>query len=297
MFAILIAGALNTVVLSSFILLTYFKGYEYFLNNTIKFTQNDVYSSIYFSIAVTSLLVLIFSTKVSDFFFNLVRHNRRPIEREKECLEPLLEEVHNAAVKKFNLKKLKIKLKIKDDKRHNMSAVGLSTVVINRKMYEDYDDETLKALMAHELAHLFHRDSVNLGIIYILIGLCSLFIMACSTIMIFCAIMAKTLSRGITILLLPAILVVVCCVALAFLILVSTFYCFNLFLRFYYRRNEYRADKFASDLRYGEELIRFFEMTKDADYELKGIKKHLFATHPKTILRIGRLEKILWETR
>ena len=281
MFAVLIAGALNTVVLSSFILLTYFDGYEYFLNNTIKFTQNDVYSSIYFSIAVTSLLALIFSTKVSDFFFNLVRHNRRPIEREKECLESLLEEVHNEAVQKFNLKKLKIKLKIKDDKRHNMAAVGLNTVIVNRKMYEDYDDETLKALMAHELAHLFHRDSVNLGIIYVLISLCSVFVMACSAIMIFCATMAKALSRGITILFLPTILVVVCCVGLAFLILASTFYCFNIFLRFYYRQNEYRADKFASDLGYGKELIRFFEMTKDANYEHKGIKKHLFATHPK----------------
>lgn len=57
------------------------------------------------------------------------------------------------------------------------------------------------------------------------------------------------------------------------------------------RRTEYRADEFASNLRYGDSMIRFLEYI--APYVEQGnIFTQLFSTHPLVENRIERLQKI-----
>ena len=293
MIGVFIAGIFNSFLLWCFLLLTYYRGYEYFIYNKIPFGSSEMHQAAYLSITITAFIVFLFSTKFSDRFFNLIEMNRKPIAREGNRLYPLFEEVQGKVAEKYGYKKLDVDLRIKDSKMINLCALGTKTVVINRDAYESLSDEALKGVIAHELGHVFRRDSLHMGIIYMLIGLCCLLIMLSAMIAVGAYLIGIRFNRGLTVFLGLGLLFVALIVGVGFAALVSTFFICNIFLKKCYRVNEFRADAFAASLGYGAPLLEFLEGAKEGDYRFKNIIKYLFSTHPKTILRIGRLEEKL----
>ena len=102
-------------------------------------------------------------------------------------------------LRNMEIGKLDVDLRIKDSKMINLCALGTKTVVINRDAYESLSDEELKGVIAHELGHVFYRDSLHVGIIYILIGFCCLLIMLSAMIAVGAYLVGIRFNRGLTV--------------------------------------------------------------------------------------------------
>lgn len=293
---IIMIGALNSVLLTFLIVLTYFKGYEYIINKSVLFTMTDVYSALAFSVMIVSFIVFIFSTRFNDLFFNFVRRHRKPIKREQDRLYPLIEEIQKNIEGKLHRKIINVSLKIKDEDCYYSSAVGIRTIAINRKIYEDYDDTVLKAVLAHEMAHLYNREGCKAGILLIL---SVMFTITLGSVWIISAVAwnhGKESRGGVTARAIGVSAYLIALLAAGFVLCgLLGYFIFHLSLKLSYRSMCYRSDQFVISLGYKEGLMEYLESNKNDDYLLNSWIMHFLNLAPKKLLRIGNIEKL--ETR
>ena len=171
-------------------------------------------------------------------------------------------------------------------------ALGHKTIVVTVGLLRA-EPEMLQTVLAHELGHLHYGDSM----VSIAIIAGSYPIQICywaNYIFMQIARVVVMILRFIPILGLMSVLFM-WAVQLACLPLIAINWIGNKIFDFVYlmncRRTEYRADEFASNLRYGDSMIRFLEYI--APYVEQGnIFTQLFSTHPLVENRIERLQKI-----
>lgn len=287
--AIIMIGALNSVLLTFLIVLTYFKGYEYIVDKSIFFTMTDVCAAFAFSVMIVSFLVFLFSTRFNDLFFNFVRRHRNPIKREQDRLYPLIEEIQNNIENKLHKKRIKMSLKIKDEDCYCSSAVGVKTITINRKIYEDYNDTVLKAVLAQEIAHIYNREGCKTGILAILSVLFTVFL---GSIWLITAVAwnhgKESKSNTIS---LAAFIIAALAAGLVLCGLLG-YFIFHLSLKLSYRSMYYRSDQFVISLGYKDGLMKYIESNKDDDYSLNSWVMQILNLAPKKILRIGNIERL-----
>jgi heat shock protein HtpX len=202
---------------------------------------------------------------------------------EARRLEPLFREVLEKTKEKYPELSSDIKLFINDNPVPNAFAIGRKTVCLNKGIL-DFSDDQIKGILAHEAAHLAHKDTDLLLVItvgnFIITGLFFVTRLVIKLVGFLVAIANEDFGAWLT--------------AVFFdLLLVGAMMLWTkigvLLVMYSSRQNEYEADKLASLIGYKENLISALKELKRYDVKEKGIFASLAASHPDIDDRILRL--------
>jgi len=208
---------------------------------------------------------------------------RQPIGSESQRLQPLLDGLSDK-VTELSGRDLKPVLYMVDDPAPNAMAVGGHSVGVTRGLLDTFDDAEIQGILAHELGHLYYRDSRQGAAMYgafwptLLVHRLLSFILP----MIAPTSLFSLLLIGMFYLLLLGILWGI----------IIILWLWNLVINLLSRRQEYRADAFAAELGLRDEMIRGLEKLSVMDYGKKGLIARLQDAHPNIMSRIGRLERV-----
>ena len=214
--------------------------------------------------------IIIFSQSELGNKFARFFEKARPLTKaEKKHFEPAVEEVCQAA----NVKPPRIFMI--DDMNPNAMALG-NSIVFTRGIFFEATSAEIRGVAAHELGHIVNGDS-KLSIMNNIvnkIGNAGIAVLLTLTLTI--------TNNNQRLLLLPFI-----CIAL-FLKLVRAILFGASFLGIMAisRADEYRADQFAKELGYEEELSSYLTKIEPNQPE----KNSVFRTHPPVALRIDKLQ-------
>lgn len=201
---------------------------------------------------------------------------------EKERILPLFEDVYNHVKQKNPYISKKVKIYIVDNMETNAFIIGRNTLAITRGAMQTFDDEELKGVMAHEFGHLAYGDGQKA----LLIQLCTsgyLWIFLAVTVLLDYLI---SLCRNELIKAIPSLLRWI-----VSLVLKVTLFVFTLIISGGSRKQEYRADLYASNLGYGKELKNALYKLYDMQVsDQRGLIKRLQRSHPILAYRIEKLE-------
>ena len=197
---------------------------------------------------------------------------------------PLLEVVYNKAKKKTPGMTNKVVLKVIYKPEINAYAIGRRTLCVTEGLFQ-LPDDIICGILAHEVAHLAYRHTE----IQLLIGGGNFIVTALILIakLISAIIAVSSIITGFRRRSLAAALFGMFFAACIWL---WTKFCL-LFLMWSRRQNEYDADRYAHELGYGLELAKGLDTIGGADPQ-KSFLKALYATHPHTLDRVGRLQQL-----
>jgi len=207
------------------------------------------------------------------------------LESEKKRLLPLFEQVYSEAIKIDPSLSENIELYIQEDMEINAFAFGRTTLVLTKGSIELLNDDCLKGLIAHELGHFSHYDTVVL--LFATVG------------NMFMSLFMKMI-RGITNVLLFIVrnkdsTFTICFRILYWLIngIYKTILFFgDLILMAVSREHEYMADEFAGKCGFGIELAEVLgEIYQVSINTPNSVIEQLRSTHPPLVDRIERLEE------
>jgi heat shock protein HtpX len=202
-------------------------------------------------------------------------------------LMPLFNQVYSKAKAKDPSISDKVKLYISQDEEPNAFATGRKTICLTRGMLR-YTDGQIMGTLAHEFAHLAHKDTDLLLLITVGNFLMSaIFVVYRVVITLFVGLFTGALRMGslgtfLTSFLINTILAFLmwCWTKLGVLLVLHSG-----------RQAEYAADQFAFELGYGEELGEVLE-SFDTGGGGKGLWANLHASHPEARDRITRIEQL-----
>lgn len=259
------------------------------------FAHISVWVAVVAGYSVSAVLTFIGYTKLGTAIVGLFMPGRKMIGRERQILEPLLadilERINREYKTKYQLQDFKIR--VTDDKVVNAFALGYNVITVNRGAFDAFSVGQLRAILAHEMGHLYYRDSVQrIALIF------SSF--ATRVVMVLYAVYAAIVAAfgagasadksGFS-----AIVALVGFVFLLMFIPVIVLNwvgskVFNLLNMAMSRKAEYRADAFASSLGYQADMIGALEVLDGITVYDNSFMAKIMATHPSAVQRIGALE-------
>jgi heat shock protein HtpX len=207
-----------------------------------------------------------------------------------ERLMPIFEEVYAQARKKDPSISDKVKLYMSGSKTPNAFATGRKTICIT-KGFLGYSDAQIKGTLAHEFAHLAHKDTDLL--LVILVGnmlMTALFVLWRIVINIFVFMFASALRMRFLGTFLTSLFINL---LLTFLMWVWTKIGMLLCMHSS-RQNEFNADKFAFELGYGNDLCVVLDSLGggDDEQESRSVWKQLHDSHPAIDDRVAKLQEL-----
>lgn len=238
--------------------------------------------------AVYSISLIIGFSPLGEKLLRLL--NRvRPLEtkRETEYLQPLFEEVYERAREEYkNLRKIEIC--IIDNMTVNAMALGRQTIAVTKGAMNTFTEDELKAVIAHEIAHLVHGDTmasiyaiVGNGIFSIFVLIARLFLLLLDWVQ--CAFTGKH------------------SIFSALMLLVRLYFNFCIWLLNFglqvilsvnSRKNEFNADLFSYSIGYDTDMIEaLYLLEKISLGDNSSIIQKTTASHPRITLRIKHLEE------
>ena len=243
--------------------------------------------------AVSALLTIVGYSKFAGNLVGIFVSGRKPIGREINRIEPILRRVIEKVNQQFNTSYSyqDFKIRMTDSKIANAFALGYNTITISDGCLKYFDDRQLTAILAHEVAHLYYRDSVR-SIALIFSSFATKIIMWCYAVVVVLQAIFANIARGFRN---GALLGLISFLPLLMLLPVvvfnwlgtKVFYFLNMALS---RKGEYRADAFAVCLGYKTELIEALEILSDLSADDNSFMGKMMATHPAIKLRIGAIE-------
>ena len=210
--------------------------------------------------------------------FNGIR--RLETAEEKEYLQPIFNEVYAKAKESDpELADFNIGIYVIDSMTVNACAVGLRTVAVTKGAIQAFSAEQLKGVIAHEVAHILNADTF--AKIKILIG---------NGIFTFCIMIAKVIWWLIG--RIPAFRNPMNTVQMIFDALIFAFlFPMMIVMAISDRKAERRADSYAVDIGYGEDLVEaLYVLEKISLKGIEGMIAKLLSTHPRVTSRIEALE-------
>lgn len=244
-------------------------------------------------------MAILFNSSAGEWILRLYSGARKTIPRENKKLNPIIERVQQAIEVKLTKKKIQVHVMVVDEPIPNAFAIGKSTLIVSRALYENCTDEELTGVIAHEFGHLYNGDSNKLGMA---LGM-SLVSMTISIAAGFLAMIIGGLSNFSSSTRSDAgAFMAIFGFVIALFVMFFTFFVragnwiFNLAILFVGRKQEHKADEFAIQIGFGVGLLSFLERVKDMEFEKpKTLFSRIYATHPATMLRIGEVEQSLSE--
>jgi heat shock protein HtpX len=247
-------------------------------------------SELYTMFAIWVVLGIIYVTSILSVtspvgesvmrFLNSIR--RLETVREKDYLRPLFNEVLDKAKEKNpELADYNINIYVIDSMTVNACAMGLRTVAVTKGAIEAFKSkpDQLKAIIAHEISHILNADTF--AKIYILIG---------NGIFSFCFLLVKLIWWIVG--RIPALRepMQISSRALDVLIFVFSFPMY-IVLAISDRKAERRADSYAVELGYGEDMVEaLYLLEKMSLRGIEGLIEKMLASHPRVTSRIEALE-------
>jgi len=236
--------------------------------------------------AITLCIAL---SPVGEFFLRL-QTGCRKIKRKDylDRLMPLFEEVYAQAKAKDPTISDSVKLYMSDNLSPNAFATGRKTICVT-KGFLGFTDAQIKGTLAHEFAHLAHKDTDF--VLLITVGnmlMTVIFVIYRIIVNFFVLLFASALRMG-------------------FLGSFLTSFFINIILTFFMwlwtklglllvmhasREQEFAADRFAAELGYGNDLCVVLDSFSVADGESKSFWVQLHSTHPSVDDRIARLQEM-----
>ena len=251
--------------------------------------------SIFFGIIIGSIIaVYIYSVSIGIMFTPIGENILRLIngvrklytKREQEYLIPLFSDVYTEAKAVYPYLANDIEICIIDAMHINAVATGRKTVAVTRGAVDSLSEEELKGFIAHELGHIANGDTRAVLFMTVGNGIYSIFIIAIKKIINLLDILLYRIGW---------LWVIITIIKLIFYIMLFYLgYIAQIIIAINSRRNEYRADKFAYEIGFGNDLV-------EALYLLQGmcisdqskLVNQLMASHPHIAKRIGTLEAMI----
>lgn len=287
-----------------------------------------IYQFQFFVPILLALLIAVVYTVFaqSPIGVNITKHvlGVRPVmtDNEKSLLEPLHDEVFERIKDKFP-NAIKRQLYMFDSADINAFCMNAgSDIAIHRGSTQTFNDEEMKALIAHEYAHSHYKDGlfstlfvgVQYGFIFLyvwpfihnfrvfrdIVGSDNIFAWAFHAIILFLVFAFYVLL--IRLLTFPIRVVVNFILALfgtdlqglteKMLEYGHLFALQNVAFMMMSKQQEYRADEFASYIGYKYGMLSVLELFHEMEYQpLFGVLNKVFAEHPATYKRIANVEK------
>jgi heat shock protein HtpX len=233
-------------------------------------------------------LVGIALTPVGEAFFRFINGCRLPIRDERGKLWPAFCAVCDAA----KVEPERYALYVSDDKFPNAFAMGRKTICVTRSLLNGSTEDELMGVLAHEIGHLVHGDSVR-AIVFYMITLVGQLIMfggwlITKILALFVSIDSMGRAKDHT-----EIFSFFAGIIWAIMWFFQIFVWIPIFVGacFGSRRQEFRADRYAAQIGFGDGLLSFQNRTIDIEGHPNGFIGLLYRTHPKTGERIRRLEQ------
>lgn len=246
-----------------------------------------------FGFFTSGLLTFIGITNIGQSALLLFISSRDPIGREKQKLEPLLNEVIANCNAKIGTKysQKNIRIRISDNKEPNAYSLGRKNIILTEGLIRTSSDDELKAVLAHELGNLHYKYGVML--VATIFG--SFATKICMWIYSIYAIITSMFSKIIpksdnsTIFYFLMLIPLLMFLPIIILNWIGS-RVLNLTLLFMGRKYGYKADKFAVNLGYQAGLVSFLEKCQtNNEYDNSFIGK-IFAIKPPPMRRISKLE-------
>lgn len=241
---------------------------------------------------IVGSLTIIGYTRFATSLVGLFMSGRAMIGREKAKLEPLLQDVITNTNREYgtNYKLSDFKIRVTDNKVVNALALGYNTIIINRGAFDAFTDGQLLAIMAHEMGHLYYRDSVRIIALIFSSFTTRIIMLIYSIYVIFSTALTQDAEGGCS-----GVMALVSLIPLLFFLPVimlnwigsKLFYLLNMKMS---RRAEYRADAFVASLGYKADMIEALEVIDEISVYDNSFVAKLMVAHPATLLRIGALE-------
>lgn len=180
------------------------------------------------------------------------------------------------------------------DETYNAYSCGNAIVIHEPLVY----DVSLEGVIAHEFSHYLDRDSIFFGLLNLNILAISLVVMLLSQLYVVCVVILVTLTfcivfdGGVGYVLgtfIGRIIQKLATVLCNLFVMVSQAVS-SLFSRWI----EYKSDRTATDLGYGNELIAFLE-SNPSNRKPLSLEERLLSTHPPDKKRVARIELRLQE--
>lgn len=280
-------------ILESAVQLVYPFSWDWFIKPLHLADKLDVY--IVLSIALPIIVAIGLFLPPFSWLAHWLQGERKPNVGEAEYIEPLLEELCTRSGVSRNT----LTLRMRTDEDINAFASGINHITIYTGALSGLDERHLLGVLAHELGHLRHRDTIYLTITYAMDRLGQLILN-----------LVILLNFALNILtIIPIVNIVVRIIQLALVIMITAVeYILRLpkWITYYFdsRRREYAADAYAVSIGLGRELrdglvslglatdqIGMLETGELYDRESTGFFSRLFITHPKMIKRIQRIDE------
>ena len=232
--------------------------------------------------AVYMIAMMITFSQAGEWLMRTFSHVR-PLDtaREKNLLRPLFREVYQKA-KAANPELGRIDLYIVDNMKVDTFALGNHTIAVSKGAMHTFSEEEMRAVFAHEIAHILYRDTAAALYAYVGNGIFMVLVLAFK-VSVSLAQTIDSLRRSADIM-----DVILGSIISAFLFLMQIAQARSS------RKAEKRADEYAVALGYGEDLVEALYLLEKMTLGGEGsIKQKLTATHPRISARIGRLENML----
>lgn len=215
--------------------------------------------------------------------FDDVRHIATS--KEKARLNPILDEVYNRVRENNRFISDNIELFLIDTTRIEAFALCKNTIVLSRGTLESFNDEQLKAILAHEFSHLIKGDAQVKSLIYFGTSVFTTGAMVAYKLIEW---IYLSLNDGIV----SAILKLVNLAIYGFLTITVKLLC--LAVTGNDRRLEYKADAYTCQLGYGKPMIDGLYITLTLEIlDKKKFSKRVMESHPRTAYRIEKLEELI----
>lgn len=240
-------------------------------------------------ISVYIISLLIGFSPLGEKLLRLLNHVR-PLEtkQETEYLQPLFDEVYDHVKEKYdNL--IKIEVCVIDNMTVNAMALGKHTVAVTKGAIQTFTEDELKAVIAHEIAHIIYGNTI--ASLYVLIGngifsVLVLFAKLC----IFLIDWLKSIfvgKRGFISFFLSLF-------QLLFELNILVFnFGLQIILTVNQRKNEFQADRFSYSIGYDTDMIEaLYLLEKISLGDNSTIVQKMTASHPRITLRIKKLEEL-----
>jgi len=199
-------------------------------------------------------LLIVFSPLGEKLLRLLERVRKIETKQEKAYLLPIFEDIYTQA-KRHSPELGHIELCVIDKIAVNACALGKHTIAVTKGAMETFSEDELKALMAHEIAHILYGDTIAKMYVVIGNGLYSFFVLIIRTFLAVTDFVQALYKR-------PGSerLIVIALRFIFDLIIFAIMFLMQMIVSINSRSSEYRADRYAYELGYGEKLVQAFYM-------------------------------------